>query len=82
MAESTDFLQQQFRLHEFDINQQLAACAERGRSLNRDELFRYLCLNLLSVQAKWCSATDAIIRLEKDGHLFNGDVDAVKGSLT
>ena len=49
---SADYLAEQYSIRESVIEQQLNAAEERGRTLDREKLFTYLCLNLLSVQAE------------------------------
>ena len=81
MSESKEYLQRQYCLHRSEINLQLQACSNRGQALDRSELFKYLVLNLLSIQANWDKAMAATEQLDDDGHLFDGSVDAVKQSL-
>ena len=77
MTESKEYLQRQYYLHSSDINLQLQACSNRAQAMDRSELFKYLALNLFSVNANWDTAMAATEQLDDDGHLFEGGVDAV-----
>jgi thermostable 8-oxoguanine DNA glycosylase len=81
ITESKEYLQRQYYLHSSDINLQLQACSDRAQAMVRNDIFKYLCLNLLSVNADWDTAMAATEQLDEDGHLFKGGVDAVKLSL-
>jgi thermostable 8-oxoguanine DNA glycosylase len=76
-----DGFRRYYEEHKDEMDEFLRSCADRGRSGDAKELFKWLCCNLLASQAKWEEAKEAVECLDKENHLFDGDSTSIHSGL-